>query len=413
MPHAIGAAKCLQDALIHVDAKSGVLGSVAMETLEVGVVGGGVHGVSAAYHLAGAGVQVALFERAAPAGGPTGRSSAICRAYYTNPFLARVAQEGIDLIANLGEVTGRDGGFHRTGGLFLHPPEDAEAVFDAVAGMNGAGVRVDVLDVETIARDHPGLDLDGVGVGAWEHGAGYADPVSTTDALFRRAVELGLRASLHTEIVELRPRAAGGAIVVAADGSATECERLLVAAGPWTRALTLPLGADLTLHAERHVVATFGWGAAPAVPFVMIDVAGKYYLKPDGRELFVLGTLHEEPPVDPDQPPEPIRAEEIELLGGRAAARMPALGQATSRGGWSALYDVSPDWQPVIGEVADGVFVDCGTSGHGFKLAPGLGRYVAGMLAGAPDPGLEQFSPRRFERASALAAGFGAAKILG
>ena len=39
----------------------------------------------------------------------------------------------------------------------------------------------------------------------------------------------------------------------------------------------------------------------------------------------------------------------------------------------SAQHQVSPDWQPVIGEIADGVFVDAGTSGHGFKLAPGLG----------------------------------------
>jgi sarcosine oxidase subunit beta len=383
-----------------------------MESLEVGIVGAGVHGVSAAYHLTAAGVQVGLFDRGAPASGPTGRSSAICRAYYTNPFLARVAGESIELIARLPELTGRDGGFHRTGGLFLHPAADAEHVLDAVAQMNDAGVRVDVLDVETILRDHPGLDLDGVGVGAWEHCAGYADPVATTDGLFRRAVELGLRTALYSE-VELRPRTGGGAVVAISDGSTTECERVLVAAGPWTNAVLGPFGVALALHAERHIVATFGWGEAPRVPFVVIDVAGEYYLKPEGTELFILGTLHEEPAVDPDAPIAGIREPEIEVLGRRAARRVPALEAAHSRGGWSALYDVSADWQPVIGEVADGVFVDCGTSGHGFKLAPALGRYVARMVTGARDPGLEQFSPRRFDSEGGLAAGFGEARILG
>jgi glycine/D-amino acid oxidase-like deaminating enzyme len=75
---------------------------------------------------------------------------------------------------------------------------------------------------------------------------------------------------------------------------------------------------------------------------------------------------------------------------------------------------VSPDWQPVIGEIADGVFVDAGTSGHGFKLAPALGRHVADLVTGAgADPGLGQFDPGRFAEDRGLDAGYGAARILG
>ena len=107
-------------------------------------------------------------------------------------------------------------------------------------------------------------------------------------------------------------------------------------------------------------------------------------------------------------------ADETERLGSAAIRRAPALRHATSRGGWASLYDVSPDWQPVIGEIAPGVFVDAGTSGHGFKLAPALGGHIADLITGADaDPGLEQFHPRRFERAGALDAGFGEARILG
>jgi glycine/D-amino acid oxidase-like deaminating enzyme len=69
---------------------------------------------------------------------------------------------------------------------------------------------------------------------------------------------------------------------------------------------------------------------------------------------------------------------------------------------------------PVIGEVADGVFVDGGTSGHGFKLAPALGRHVADQVTGAPtDPRLEDFHPRRFAVGASIEAGYGEARILG
>jgi glycine/D-amino acid oxidase-like deaminating enzyme len=69
---------------------------------------------------------------------------------------------------------------------------------------------------------------------------------------------------------------------------------------------------------------------------------------------------------------------------------------------------------PVIGEEAPGVFVDAGTSGHGFKLAPALGAHVADLVLGdAVDPRLEAFGASRFGSGATLAAGYGEARILG
>ncbi|WP_261575079.1 hypothetical protein [Frankia gtarii] len=68
----------------------------------------------------------------------------------------------------------------------------------------------------------------------------------------------------------------------------------------------------------------------------------------------------------------------------------------------------------MIGQITDRVWVDAGTSGHGFKLAPVLGDHVAGLLAGEqPAPGLAAFSPGRFTAGDPLTAGFGTARILG
>jgi glycine/D-amino acid oxidase-like deaminating enzyme len=198
------------------------------------------------------------------------------------------------------------------------------------------------------------------------------------------------------------------------NGDTAECERLLIAAGPWTRSLAAQLGAELPLTVERHYVATIHWSEAREMRYAHADIPGGYYCKPEGDELYCLGPLTPELEVDPDEPVRGLDLEESDALARLATRRIPRLKQADSMGGWASLYDVSPDWMPVIGEIASGVFVDAGTSGHGFKLGPALGADVSALLVGSKvDPGIHGFRPERFTSGVSLAAGYGAARILG
>src|SRR5688500_1083760 len=115
-----------------------------MDTFDVGIIGAGIHGASAAYHLGTRAVSTVVFEKGTPASGPTGRSSAVCRAFYTNELLARLAAESIDLFARFSTIVGGDAGFHRTGMLYLHPPADVDAVGDSAARLNALGIAVDI-----------------------------------------------------------------------------------------------------------------------------------------------------------------------------------------------------------------------------------------------------------------------------
>lgn len=383
-----------------------------MKALDVAVIGAGVHGASAAFHLSGRGLRTVVVEKTSPAGGPTGRSSAICRAYYTNPFLAAVARDSIAMLRDFEAHTGRDSGFEKTGLLVLHPPEDEATVREVVPRLSEQGIPTDLLTPEQVLDEWPMFDLTGIGIAAFEHDAGYADPVLTTQGLLDRAKELGADVRLGTDVEQIRRH--GTAWTLVADGGATlDAERVLIAAGPWTRPLARQVGEDLPLTVERHIVATFAWGDDTRVP-AHGDLPNGYYFRPEGDELFLMGPLHPEPQTDPDVVDERLGSDESEEMGRRAVRRVPGLQHATARGGWASLYDVSPDWQPVIGEIADGVFVDAGTSGHGFKLAPALGRHVADLVTGGEvDPGLEQFHPKRFLEASTLDAGYGDARILG
>lgn len=385
-----------------------------MQGYDVGVVGAGIHGASAAFHLASRGVRCAIFERTVPAGGPTGRSSGICRAYYTNGFLARCARDSIAMFADFRELTGGgDAGLRRTGMLYLHPPEDVPDVRRLVERQNRLGIATELLTPEEAAARFPGFDLEGIGVCAFERDAGYADPAGATAGLFRRAVELGAVPRVGVTVRELRPRAGGGAVVVTDAGEAVECARLLVAAGPWTRPLLRQLGVDLPLRVERHVVAVFRWGEARPVQ-AHADLAGDHYFRPEGEDLYLVGHLRPAPEVDPDDFPASVAEDEVEALARLVVRRVPSLARSEAHGGWASLYDVSPDWQPVIGEVAPGVFVDAGTSGHGFKLAPALARHVVDLVLGEePDPALAEFDALRFEQGRTVPAGYREARILG
>lgn len=384
-----------------------------METFDVGVVGAGVHGASAAFHLASRGLSVVIFERGTPAGGPTGRSSAVCRAYYTNTFLAAAARDSIEMMGRFREITGVDAGFRTTGMLFLHPLEDVSEVEASAARLNQLGIATALFDPGRFVQTYPSFEGDGIGVVALERDAGYADPHATTEGLFRRAVELGAVGRVGVQVVKLEP-SERGVVVTTDDGMQRSCGRVLIAAGPWTGPLAAQVGADLPLTVERHVVATFRWAGAEPTP-AHGDLIGGYYFRPEGEDLYLVGPVHPAPQADPDDFDEEIREDEVRRLAEAVVRRVPQLEHSEAHGGWASLYDVSPDWQPVIGEIAPNVFVDAGTSGHGFKLAPALGKHVADLVSGSPelDPRLEDFDPFRFTRGNALLAGYRDARILG
>lgn len=385
-----------------------------MHNYEVAIVGAGVHGASAAYHLSSSGVKVAIFDERGPAGGPTGRSSAICRAYYTNEFLATMARKSIEMLANFEDVVGGPSGFKKTGFLWLHPKRDLPELDLSIPRLRRTGVLVDRLEPDDLAREYPQFDVEGVSAALWEPGAGYADPTLTTSSMIARAQRQGARTSLFSKVVVLKHEA-HGYVIETNDGDAVHADRLLLAAGPWTRSLALQLGIVLPLTVERHVVGVIRWDRAAQMPFGHADlVSGHYYCKPEGDDMYCLGPLVAAEAVDPDSFDESLTDGEGFALTRGVIARVPGLRDAQLIGGWASLYDVSPDWQPVIGEVAEGVFVDAGTSGHGFKLAPALGAVVADLVMGREvDEAISQFHPRRFEAGELLEAGYGAARIIG
>ena len=78
---------------------------------------------------------------------------------------------------------------------------------------------------------------------------------------------------------------------------------------------------------------------------------------------------------------------------------LPALTRAVPRGGWAGIYDDSVDNHPILDrlEAYEGLFCASGFSGHGFKLAPLIGQWMAQcILTGQKPDDMEHFAFDRF-----------------
>ena len=365
---------------------------------DVVIVGGGISGVCLAWQLAERGQRdVLLLERDYLAAGPTGRSGAVIRCHYSTPTLVQLALEGRRFFERAGELIGDDCGYRPVGFLALAGEADAANLEAKVRMQRQAGLDVRLLIGRQILDVEPALELGPIELAAHEPGSGYADAVRTTRAIARRAVGLGveIRQGCAVRSIQVeRGRVRG----VLTDDGAVPAGTVVCAAGPWTRALVGAL-EHLPLSILRNAMALFL--RPPELERdhpVVIDLARRFYVRPYHGALSLTGSVDEEENQtveDPDRFDRGVHVEEIELFGRRLGGAFPAIEPKSERGGWVGLYDVSPDWLHVIDELpgAAGLWVLCGTSGHGFKLAPAIGRALADVLTKdrAAAPELEAF----------------------
>jgi sarcosine oxidase subunit beta len=134
---------------------------------------------------------------------------------------------------------------------------------------------------------------------------------------------------------------------------------------------------------------------------VVGDLIQGFYVRPETGVTVLAGVLaHErEEVVPPDAFNSGVDADFVESLGRMWTNRYPRAAHSTVRRGFASLYDVTPDWQPILGalEEVSGLFVAAGFSGHGFKLSPALGEALAAFITGGrPSVDLGAFRPSRF-----------------
>ena len=193
---------------------------------------------------------------------------------------------------------------------------------------------------------------------------------------------------------------------------------MVLALGPWTRQITDPIGLEIPLEISRHTVLTFKGGSPYGrdLPVVKdLTTANKMYFRPATGGVVLVGTGdHGDPLAGPDDMDEAVGDEFILLQGGQLVRRLADFEQAEPTASWVGAYDITPDWNPVLGPVPgiEGLVLAYGFSGHGFKLAPALGKVLAQSALGhTPEVDLTPYRLGRFAEGELLTGAYGIGSI--
>ncbi|MCY3698576.1 MAG: FAD-binding oxidoreductase [Gemmatimonadetes bacterium] len=398
------------------------------------IAGGGVIGASVAFHLAElSDASIALFDRGEICSGGTGRSCAIIRSHYSVASNTVLTLRSLDVFRGFREALGEDDvacGFVNSGYLILAGPGTfADRLADNLARQRALGADTSPIGRAEARELHPWLEVEDVAAIGWEPASGYADPVATTLGYVTAARRRGVAVFEHTPVERLRfapdgdpsPSRVTG---VMTPGGTVEAGCVVSALGPWTPGLYAASGLSedaveaLRLQVSRHVVLTFGAASSycPELPIVKdLTVDNKMYFRPADGGVVLVGTGDFGDPLeDPDRMAAAAPRDLVSLQRAQIGARMPAFEGARLTDSWVGPYDITPDWNRVLGPAPGlpGLYLAYGFSGHGFKLAPAVGRCVAQSLLGeAPDVDLAPYRPERFSDEALLLGAYGSGSI--
>jgi sarcosine oxidase len=327
---------------------------------DVVIVGGGLLGLSTAWALRGR-RDVIVLERDTvghPRGGSHG-STRIFRLGYADVRNVAMAQEAAEVWRALEAESGLQL-LHPTPQLTFGP--GAEAVFRALAA---AGAPAEWITAASIERHFPSF-------------AGRGDAVLETASaviaadralgVLRSGAGADLREHVRVERVDAHHVETGNEII--------EAKAVVVCAGAWTRALIPGLTTTTTLEHVGYVRA-----AARLPIFIDFTEPAVYGLPTPGSDLYKIAVHHGGPEIDPESEfasdPAAVAALQRVIASWLPGAELERVDLCP--------YDNTVDENFIV-ERVNGLVVGAGTSGHAFKFGPLLGRRLAQLVEGRPEP---------------------------
>ena len=321
-------------------------------TADVVIVGGGVMGASAAYHLAKCGMKnVVLLEKEEYFGtGATGRCAGGVRYQFSTEINVRLSLESLPLLEHFREEIGQDVNYRQCGYLLVATNEqDATKFKHNVELQNRLGVQTQLLSGEEVRARLPLMRFEDAIAGTFHHKDGLVDPNSVVAGYISAAQKLGAKALTRSEVTGLRVRRGQIQAVETRDG-VIQTRAVLNAAGPWAGVIGEMAGVQIPIiPIRRQMFTTAPLKEIPEdFPFV-IDFGQSLYFHREGEGLLVgMSNQNEKPGFDQNVD------EEFELVNFEAAIeRLPLLERASRASHWA------------------------GFSGHGFMHGPVAGTLMA------------------------------------
>lgn len=423
---------------------------------DVVVIGGGIVGAAAAYHLARKGHRVALVEKGRVGAEQSGRNWGWVRQQNRDERELPLARWALESWGSLAKEIGADLGFRRHGLVYLTDNPEELATWERwVCMARGHQVHSHILSgIEAAARVPDGTRRWVGGVNSPTDG--HAEPSMATAALAEAA--RGLGATIHQGCAARGMETQGGRVsALVTEMGRIRTSSVLCAGGAWTSMFCRWHGIDFPQSGVRSTAfATVpgppvieGGLSTPGFTFrrrlnggysVAIRNRGRIELTPQGLRYtraflptlrarwsssisFGIGRSFVSGPeawarwsLDGTSPFEKIRilnpaADEVTVQAAlfSLAAAFPQLRDIGVAHRWGGWIDSTPDAVAAIGAVPDlqGFFIASGFSGHGFGLGPAAGRLAADLITN--DQPIVDPRPLRFTRFSEKAVGAPAA----
>lgn len=346
------------------------------KTADIVIIGGGVMGASAAYHLAKRGVKnVVLLEKEEFFGtGATGRCAGGVRYQFSTEINVKLSLESLPMIERFREEIGQDVDYRQCGYLLVATNEkDASAFRHNVELQNGLGVPTQLLSGDQVRERLPLMKFEDAIAGTFNAKDGLVDPNGVVAGYVSAAQKLGVKALSRAEVTEIC--VSGDQIEgVETTQGVIQTRMVLNTAGPWAGLVGQMAGVPIPIvPIRRQMFTTNELKEIPAdFPFV-IDFAQSLYFHREGEGLLIGMSNQSEKPGFDQSIDEEFEMENFEA----ALERLPLLERASRASHWAGLYEVTPDAHPIFGgSPIKGFNICAGFSGHGFMHGPVAGKLM-------------------------------------
>jgi sarcosine oxidase subunit beta len=362
------------------------------------VIGAGIMGLATAYNLAKRGVtDVLVVDQSYLCGGASGRNGGGVRAQFSSESNIRLMRESIAICRDFAAEMGINVWFRQGGYLFLTRDDAKAAALEAsVALQNRCGLPTRLLDPSEAQRVVPELDVTGVTRASFNPDDGVVFPWPFVWGYARAAKDLGVEiAPFHAvdgfEVaggritgVRLRPTRLGEVtrgeeVVAVGDAFTVGCDEVVLCAGAWSPGIAAKVGVALPNRPHRHEICS----TEPLKPWLqplVADLTDGLYFSQSMRGEIVGGVSVEPVPDGIDQ------RSSRDFLASYSASlvrAVPRLARVKVLRQWAGCYDLTPDGGPIVGRVAEpsNLTLACGFMGHGFMMAPVMGKLLAEHVA--------------------------------
>ncbi|MGE0717782.1 MAG: NAD(P)/FAD-dependent oxidoreductase [Alphaproteobacteria bacterium] len=374
-----------------------------MTGYDVAVVGGGLHGLSAALHLARAGRRAVVLERSWPGRHASGATAAGVRTLRRDPAEIPLSLEAMAMWHRIEAIVGQDCGFHAHGQVCVgETPEEMVRLERRAAATRALGHdHEELVDAGELRRLVPAIAPHCLGA-LIARRDGAADPHRTLMAFRTSAEAAGVEIRHGSEVTAIAPIASGWRLETST--GAVEAGAVINAAGAWAARVAALVGETVPLGTKASMMIVTERVGPLLKPVVGSAGRPLSFKQTDAGTLLIGGGIQGRMDLDRGRAEPDMKA----LARGAVAAAtlFPAVAGIRIVRVWAGIEAKTEDMLPVIGPsaVAPGIFHAFGFSGHGFQLVPVVGAALADLVVlGGTQRAIAPFAVDRFKPARAAA----------